>query len=41
MEEQFNQYVAVIPESDETAIQLTAEIQNLKESLEKESSLNT
>ena len=36
-EEKFNQHVAVIPESDEVAIQLTAEIQSLKESLDKES----
>ena len=35
MEEQFNTHVTVIPESEDGAIKLTAEIQSLKENLEK------
>ena len=35
MEEQFNAHVAVIPESDAAALQLTSDIQQLKDSLEK------
>ena len=34
MEEQFNQCVALIPETDEGVIKLTEEIQRLKESLD-------
>ena len=35
MEEQFNQCVAVIPESDQNAIKLTEEITKLKDNLDK------
>ena len=35
MEEQFNAHVAVIPETDQAALQLTTDIQSLKDSLEK------
>lgn len=35
MEEQFNQCVSIIPESDEGAIKLTGEINKLKDDLEK------
>jgi hypothetical protein len=35
MEEQFNSHVAVIPETDQAALQLTTDIQTLKDALEK------
>lgn len=35
MEEQFNAHVAVIPETDQAALQLTTDIQALKETLER------
>jgi len=35
MEEQFNAHVAVIPESDDAALQLTTDILGLKDSLEQ------
>jgi chromosome segregation ATPase len=35
MEEQFNAHVAVIPETDQAALQLTTDIQALKDTLER------